>query len=148
MAYSPGDNQGSDNYNWHGGRISSAPYVLVSFPEHPLADNRGYVQEHILVAEKALGRHLSPINKVHHVNRVKKDNTPGNLVICESQAYHLLLHRRWYALIACGHADWRKCNYCKQYDAPKNMTVREYPRHSSAHHKLCRAKYERERINK
>lgn len=60
--------------------------------------------EHVLVAEKVLGRNLKTSEHVHHVNGVRNDNRPRNLVICQDQKYHMLLHRRMRALKACGHA--------------------------------------------
>lgn len=51
--------------------------------------------EHIVLAEKALGRPLPKGAKVHHMNEVPWDNhTYFNLVICPDQAYHMLLHKR------------------------------------------------------
>lgn len=51
--------------------------------------------EHIMLAEKALGKPLPKGAVVHHFNEKKSDNhTPFNLIICPDQAYHLLLHRR------------------------------------------------------
>lgn len=67
----------------------------------------GYVQvkqngiltyEHIVLAEKALGKPLPKGAIVHHMNQDRTDNyTPFNLVICPNQDYHLLLHRRMKA---------------------------------------------------
>lgn len=90
----------------------------------------GYVRisgkyEHIEVAERALGKPLPGGAQVHHVNEIKTDNRGCNLVICPSRAYHILLHYRTKAYDACGHADWCKCTYCKQYDDPNNLTRRE-----------------------
>lgn len=50
--------------------------------------------QHVSVAEKALGKPLPKGAVVHHVDEDKKNNDPKNLVICPSQAYHLLLHKR------------------------------------------------------
>ncbi|MDM8357510.1 HNH endonuclease signature motif containing protein [Pandoraea communis] len=74
--------------------ISSHGYVIVRLG----ANARQY--EHILVAEKALGRPLRNYGRgnpatevVHHVNGDKRDNRPGNLLIC-SHEYHVSLHHR------------------------------------------------------
>ncbi len=93
-------------------------------------DNHGYrmhmvdgrrIAEHVLIAERALGRPLPPGAQVHHVNESPSDNRPGNLVICPDQQYHALLHQRQRALDACGNANYRKCPHCGVYDDPANM---------------------------
>jgi len=77
---------------------------------------------------------------VHHVNEIKIDNKPQNLVACENQSYHCLLHKRKRAIGACGHANWLLCQYCKQYDDPKNLYIGTKGRNW---HKECKNKFAR-----
>lgn len=80
--------------------------------------------EHVIIAERALGKQLPPGAQVHHADKNPANNENSNLVICQSDAYHKLLHRRTNAFDACGNANWRKCWVCKKYDAPENIRVR------------------------
>ena len=96
-------------------------YRSLLMPGHPRADSTGRVYEHIVIAEMALGHAIRRGIEVHHANEDRSDNRPENLVVCQDHAYHHLLHRRRRALEACGHANWRPCNVCGDYDAPENM---------------------------
>jgi len=86
--------QGEKSPNWKGGRqLSSHGYVVVWTPE-------GRQYEHIVVAEKAIGRKLKyitpghPDNEVvHHINGYKLNNGNNNLLVC-THAYHTELHHR------------------------------------------------------
>jgi hypothetical protein len=69
-------------------------YVLLLCPNHPRCMAGGYVLEHILVAERAIGHFLPKGAEIHHWNEVKTENRNRNLVICPNRAYHLLLHAR------------------------------------------------------
>jgi len=92
---------------------------------------------HVLVAERALGHPLPPGAIVHHHDEDKANNAPTNLVICPSDAYHKLLHKRMRALDACGNADWRKCTFCKVHRPTSEMTFTKG--NNSWHHKSCAA---------
>jgi hypothetical protein len=50
------------------------------------------VYEHILVAERALGRPIERHELVHHINCVKNDNNPDNLFVCADNTEHLKIH--------------------------------------------------------
>lgn len=56
--------------------------------------NGQYKMTHIIVAEKALGKPLPPKAIVHHISGIPGDhNGFFKLVICPSQAYHMLIHK-------------------------------------------------------
>lgn len=71
--------------NWKGGRISSSTgyiYIKIDGKE---------VGEHVLVAEKKIGRRLEADEVVHHINGDKTDNRPENLQVM-TNSEHVKLH--------------------------------------------------------
>ncbi|MBA7499060.1 hypothetical protein ES704_01799 [subsurface metagenome] len=68
--------------NWKGGRRKNKRgYVLLWKPDHPRASvSQGYVFEHIVVWEQAHNQPLPDGWIVHHLNGVKDDNRPKNLL--------------------------------------------------------------------
>lgn len=129
---------GKDSWMWRGGiNKDGNGYTRVYSPDHPYCDVLNSVAQHRLIAEKALGKYLPSGAEVHHIDGNKGNNANSNLVICQDRAYHFLLHQRARALAACGHADWRKCNYCKEYDHPESLVFPKSGR-GSIYHKACR----------
>lgn len=90
--------QGENNSFWKGGRrINEQGYVEIYMPSYPKAKPNGYVREHILVAEQMLGRPLvffgmrdSRTEVVHHINGIKTDNRPENLLVLCVNEHHKL----------------------------------------------------------
>lgn len=76
-------------------------YKMLRAPEHPAADSKGYVREHVLVAERCLGRFLYAHEVVHHKDGDKQNNAPENLeVLLRSE------HARHHATV--GDTGWAK----------------------------------------
>lgn len=112
---------------------------------YPQTSKGGTVRRlHVVIAEKVLGKPLPKGAIVHHLDGGRLNNAHSNLLICPSQAYHLLIHARERAYDACGNANWRKCAYCHAYDDPARMYIRKDKPTKNAWHMACKQRRENE----
>lgn len=75
-----------------------------------------FVQEHILIVEKALGKSIPKGAVIHHVDENPQHNWNTNLVLCQDKAYHWLLHARQRVLKDGFNPDThKKCTDCGMY---------------------------------
>lgn len=94
----------SKSRNWKGGkRKNNSGYVLISkfllsSQDRKLAESmiakhvlRNYILEHRLVAAKKIGRPLQSNEVVHHLNGIKDDNRPENLVVISPNIHSKLI---------------------------------------------------------
>ena len=72
--------------------IDDKGYVQVYMPNHP-HHHSGYVYEHRLVVEMALGRYLERCETVHHIDYDKTHNSLKNLFLCTPEE-HIAIHSR------------------------------------------------------
>lgn len=84
----PKSYKGHWSSRWKGGRTHTRGYVRVYMPEHPHNHN-GYVMEHRLVMERALGRLLEPGEVVHHKDGNPANNSLSNLQLFSENREHL-----------------------------------------------------------
>jgi hypothetical protein len=78
------------NYFWRGGRIVDKDgYILVKNRDHPHCTKAGYVREHRLLMEKAIGRYLRPEEVVDHIDGNPANNALENLRLYATNADHL-----------------------------------------------------------
>ena len=81
-------------WNWKGGKILVQGRVYIYAPGHPNARlNKNYISRARLVMSKKVGRALLPNEHVHHINGIKTDDNPRNLVILTNQG-HKKLHAK------------------------------------------------------
>lgn len=67
-------------------------YVAIYMPEHKRSFSNGCVYEHIIEAERMLGRELKPFECVHHINQDRTDNRHENLMVFATNEDHVAFH--------------------------------------------------------
>lgn len=78
-------------------RINASGYR--EFWDH---DEARWVRSHRRAMENRLGRELGPDEHVHHINRDKLDNRPGNLVALDADVHHRIHQEDPNACFRCG----------------------------------------------
>lgn len=68
-------------------------YIKVYVPNHPNCTADGYVMKHILVIERSIGRYLTEEECVHHINHIRDDNRPENLMLM-TISEHMSMHMK------------------------------------------------------
>ena len=112
-------------------------YVVVYAPNHPKAMQshnwKGYVYEHILIAEEDYGRNLLENEEVHHLDLNRSNNRPSNLIILSKKS-----HKRLHGWIENGativktidgipiNSEEPKCKRCKTCNKPLKLQQRYY----------------------
>lgn len=102
-------------------------YVVIYKPDHPKASS-GRIYEHVLVAEKMMGRPLADNEDVHHLDFNRKNNLHQNLLVLD-HGQHRKLHnfinrhglREVFEATAKEGHHVRKCECCGEYLAKDRM---------------------------
>lgn len=84
--------KGKDHWRWKGGQYETkAGYIKALKPKGHPAKGR-YILQSRHVLEKKLGRHLTSKEIAHHVDGNKRNNSPENIELIESQSEHARYH--------------------------------------------------------
>jgi hypothetical protein len=100
-------------------------YILVFMPDHPRALQGGYkgwVYEHLLVAERKIERPLRRSEEVHHLDLRRANNAPENLLVC-SVSTHKQIHA-WLDRGAPLRGKRLINSECNQRSSTKLITIR------------------------
>ena len=84
--YSGDGRYGANNSNWKQGRSESKGYVLVRTGH--VNGGAAYTPQHRLVWEQSHGQTIPKGFVVHHLNGIKTDNRPENLVAMSRHYHH------------------------------------------------------------
>lgn len=89
---------GESNPSWKGGITyrnrkgaysnQKIKYVRCPVPFTSMARKDGYVMEHRLIAAQYMGRPLTRLESVHHMNHIATDNRPDNLMVFATNGEH------------------------------------------------------------
>jgi hypothetical protein len=82
---------GKNNGRWKGGRYTLAKTGVIWIR----IGTNNYRPEHLVVAEKKLGRPLKKGEVVHHLNLDASDNSEENLYVCRSVSVHSRIHQEY-----------------------------------------------------
>ena len=98
---------------WKGGKIYDQGYVYVLARNHPNRNKySNRVAEHRLVMERELGRYLHYREVVHHLNGIKDDNRPENLIVTTQGKHMHDYHRIATHCKMCGKSGQMRRGYC------------------------------------
>lgn len=137
-------------------RYRNVTYRFVYQPTHPSAPKAGWVPEHRLVMESAIGRLLTAEEVVHHIDHDGLNNDPGNLELIANRGQHLALHHSaegvakrltMYPACACGKQTeiggtvcwtcWKQSQTCPACGRPNRKMARR---------DMCHGCYKRLRV--
>lgn len=110
--------KGQKPHNFKGRYISKEGYVFIYHPDHPNASGRKkYVMEHRLVMEKHIGRYLTSMEQIHHINEIRNDNRIENLNLCSDNSEHRKIHAKKYKYK-------KQCSWCHKVKSLKHFQMK------------------------
>jgi hypothetical protein len=133
--------RGPNSIEWKGGfSVTKAGYQRFTskWDENGNKRSRRGVYVHKYIYSQYLGRELSKIEQLHHIDMNKQNNVISNMFLCKNKSIHALVHMQmeeigyslfgkyiWYNEIEKQYVLTPICNIIKQCDIDKKATCRE-----------------------
>ena len=99
--------------SWKGGLRKDRGYIEVKCPNHPAANKSGYVRQHRIIMEKAIGRCLLYGEKIHHIDGNRSNNHIDNLKLYSSHSEHMKNCHIIRFRNPNNSFEYRQCSKCK-----------------------------------
>jgi flagellar basal body rod protein FlgC len=118
--------KGVRHHRWNGGQKNSHGYIRVKNPDHPHADENGYVQKSHLVWETANGRLVKKGEIIHHIDGSRDNDVIENLQLM-TRSKHMSLHHKGKDNPAYKHGKYigRKAKYKKNKQIARAIELRK-----------------------
>jgi len=78
--------------HWKGGKVLMQNYEFTKMPEHPYSSVTGYVKTARLIMERKLKRYLDPEEVIHHIDKIRTNNSIENLMLFANKSEHQKHH--------------------------------------------------------
>lgn len=88
-----GRRKGKNNLNFKGRTKDGRGYIYINSYNHPNKDHHNNMFEHRLIIESQIGKYLNIKWEVHHINGIRDDNRPENLICFISKSAHQRFHK-------------------------------------------------------
>jgi len=89
-----GAQKGENNPAFNGGEYDCDGYRILFMPNHPNKSAKNMIYEHRFIMECKLGRYLTDVEVVHHIDEDRKNNDPVNLRLFANQSDHMKHHAK------------------------------------------------------
>lgn len=96
------------------GIIKDRGYILIYMSAHPFCNKKKYIKRSRLIMERKIGRYLTNLEVVHHINHIRDDDRIENLMLFSNNSEHHKTHfpseesKKKMSLAHKGHIPWNK----------------------------------------
>jgi len=87
------------SFRFKTGQFKRHGYVYIFSPDHPAIKTNKYISRSRLALENKIGRYLKDGEHVHHINEIRDDDRPDNLMLV-TLSEHNKIHNKQQKMIS------------------------------------------------